>query len=270
MFSFLLPLTLVAGIICFAALAEDSHHSAPSTPTLLIAATPGALNAGEEYSGVLTLQSGAAPLTLAGLEERHTQKIHLLVIDQSLGDYHHLHPTAGVKPGEYKFSFTPRTGHNYRVYADVKPLGAGPQMVMTEIKGNAPCDKPCIDRNTGDIASVGNIAARVQFAATPVVAGTPVDATIELKDEKGNPLADLEPVMGAYGHIVGFYAEGEGVAHMHPSGDEPTKPTDRGSSPLRFMLHPDHAGYLKYFVQIRRGGEEIFLPFGLYIEKPKS
>ncbi len=94
-----------------------------------------------------------------------------------------------------------------------------------------------------------------------------MNAEVTLTGADGKSLNDLEPVMGAYGHIVGFYEGLTDVAHMHPMGAEPKKDSDRGASPLKFMLHPDHPGYLKYFVQVRRNGKEVFLPFGLEIAR---
>ena len=50
-----------------------------------------------------------------------------------------------------------------------------------------------------------------------------------------------------------------------PSGD-PANDTDRGESPLSFMLHPDNQGFLKLFVQLRVDGKDVFLPFSLFID----
>ncbi|MEO5722015.1 MAG: hypothetical protein ABIR71_11155 [Chthoniobacterales bacterium] len=40
------------------------------------------------------------PVTLEGLIVAHTQKIHLLIVDETLTDYHHEHPTPTNKPGD--------------------------------------------------------------------------------------------------------------------------------------------------------------------------
>lgn len=284
LFQFMLPLLVVLGIIGLSALTQEGnagmehdtgmehekmeHEKAPvekmgATATV----TPDALVQGKDTTFTLKLARDDMPVSLAALEERHTRKIHLLVVDQSLVDYHHIHPVAGTDAGSYTFSFTPQTGHDYVAYVDIKLLGNGSQMIPVKLKGASPCATDCTDRSATASASTAGVTGKVVFADKLIKAGTPVSADIVLTGEDGKPLTDLEPVMGAYGHIVGFYEGFKAVAHMHPMGAEPQKAEDRGASPLKFMLHPDHPGYLKYFVQVRRGGRDVFLPFGINIEK---
>lgn len=275
LFYFLMPFLVISAIVGFSALAENDHagmkhHGSAAgelADGLQAKVSPDALAQGRETPFTLTLAKNNAPVTLAALEERHTQKIHLLVVDESMTDYHHLHPVAGGEAGSYSFSFTPNTAHDYMLYADVKPVAGDAQMVPVKLNGTAPCANDCLDKSATDRTTVGDVTAHVVFQTRTVKAGMPVNAEVRLTDADGKPLADLEPVMGAYGHIVGFYEDFKAVAHMHPMGAEPEKPEDRGASPVKFMLHPDHPGYLKYFVQIRRGGKDIFLPFGLEIAK---
>lgn len=273
LFQFMIPLVAVLAIIGFSALAQEDHrameHEKAPVEKMGIAATvtPDALVKGQETAFTLKLSKDDLPVSLAALEERHTQKIHLLVVDESLGDYHHVHPVAGDDAGSYNFSFMPQSDHNYVVYADVKLLGNGAQRIPVKLKGAAPCAQDCTDRNAALKASTAGVTGKVTFADAAIKAGTPVNAEVELTGEDGKPLQDLEPVMGAYGHIVGFYEGLTDVAHMHPMGKEPSKDSDRSASPLKFMLHPEHAGYMKFFVQIRRGGKDVFLPFGVTIAK---
>ncbi len=44
------------------------------------------------------------PITLNDLIEAHTQKIHLLIIDDSLLDYSHVHPVETTIPGIYQLN----------------------------------------------------------------------------------------------------------------------------------------------------------------------
>lgn len=275
LFYFLMPLVVVTAIIGFSALAENDHaamkHDEPAVEKqaggMQARVSPDALVQGRETAFTLTLAKDNLPVSLAALEERHTRKIHLLVVDESMADYHHLHPVAGGEAGTYTFAFTPNTAHNYMLYADVKPLNGAAQMIPVKLNGAVPCAKDCLDKSAADRVTAGDVTAQVVFDGKTVKAGAPVNAEVILTGTDGKPLADLEPVMGAYGHIVGFYEGFKAVAHMHPMGAEPEKPEDRGASPVKFMLHPDHPGYLKYFVQIRRGGKDVFLPFGINIEK---
>ncbi|MGE0754702.1 MAG: hypothetical protein AB7L92_06035 [Alphaproteobacteria bacterium] len=68
-------------------------------------------------------------------------------------------------------------------------------------------------------------------------------AVLTLHDASGMPVRDLEPVMGAYAHMVGFSADGNRIIHCHPVGDE-----------------PQYAGKTQFYVQIRRQGNDTYIP----------
>ncbi len=234
------------------------HVLAPSSP----------LEKGKETSFTLSLKDkGGQPVTLDGLVERHTQKIHLLVVDESLTDYHHIHPVAGKEPGTYTFSFTPLTGYSYMLYVDVKPVDGTPQMLPVLVAGVEKCNETCVDKAVVDKAVFGGNKASLSFASKTLHAGKPARGELFLTTgDDSTPLKNLEPVMGAYGHIVGFYEGFGAVAHIHPLGKEPEQDTDRGASPLSFMLHPESPGFMKVFVQLRVDGKDVFLPFSIFID----
>ena len=82
----------------------------------------------------------------------------------------------------------------------------------------------------------------------------------------GQPVNFLEPVMGAFAHMVGFYEDYETIAHIHPMGAEPTKDTERGGPTLRFHIEPEQAGYLKLFAQVQIDGKQVFAPFSILVK----
>ena len=91
--------------------------------------------------------------------------------------------------------------------------------------------------------------------------------TITVTDSTGKPVNSLEPVMGTYGHIVGFYDDLRTVVHIHPMGDEPKNETDHGGPELHFHLEPAKGGFVKLFAQVRIGGKDIYAPFGVQVAK---
>ena len=72
--------------------------------------------------------------------------------------------------------------------------------------------------------------------------------------------------MGAFAHIVAFYDDFATVAHVHPMGEEPKSEDQRGGPELSFHLEPEKAGFLKIYVQVKRGGKDIFIPMGVSIQ----
>jgi hypothetical protein len=87
---------------------HDHDHSAPVSTVKAEVVSPKTFKAGENAQTVLRLTSkDGKPITPDMLEVAHTEKLHLLIVDNTLSDYHHEHPVAGQKPGEYTFEFSP-------------------------------------------------------------------------------------------------------------------------------------------------------------------
>jgi hypothetical protein len=99
----------------------------------------------------------------------------------------------------------------------------------------------------------------------PIRAREPVLGHLTVTSDGGKPLSNLEPVMGAFGHFVGFCEDYRTVIHVHPAGQEPTAPDQRGGPTLPFYLYAPKLGYMRFYVQVRINGTDRFAPFGLNI-----
>ncbi|MDI1226732.1 MAG: hypothetical protein PSY14_03490 [bacterium] len=253
-----------------AAPAGHEQHTDASSPSkmsgVLTIASPEKIVPGKDniLTVSLTDKSGA-PLTLDKLKEVHTRKVHLLVADETLEDYHHIHPVEGKSAGTYTASFVPRKATSYKVWADITPIGGEQQFVSSVIKGEAPCASLCIEKSVSLKSSSGGMTAQLSFDGE-ISAGAAVMGTLSVQDESGKSIADLQPVMGAFAHIVGFYEDFDTIAHIHPMGEEPTSEEQRGGPMLKFHIEPKKKGFLKLYAQIRRDGKEVFFPFGVLVK----
>lgn len=82
--------------------------------------------AGEEFRGVVLLATASGkPIGPPDLLVAHTRKLHLLIVDETLEDYQHVHPEPGERAGEWAFSFFPKRAGAYRVFADFVPSATG-------------------------------------------------------------------------------------------------------------------------------------------------
>ncbi len=213
----------------------------------------------------LTAADGS-PLGEDKLKIVHTQKLHLLVIDQSLDDYQHLHPTVGNNPGDYVTSFTPRTDHSYIIWADITPVDAPHEYLRLTLDGKNPCSAPCVEKTTNTESMINNLHFSLAFDQPALKAGTAAMGTITVKDGAGKPATNLEPVMGAFAHIVGFSEDLQNVVHIHPMGKEPTDDSQRGGPELKFHMELPKAGFTKLYAQTRVNDQDVFAPFGLAVE----
>lgn len=264
-----LTLAAIAAILGVAASnAQHPHAAAPTTVRSEILPVENRV-AGQSVPTVIRLTGAdGKPLSLAQLEVAHTEKIHLLVIDQSLTDYHHLHPVAGDKPGDYRFDFAPKFGGTYHVWADVVPKATGKQEYSrATVKVEGPPGAPGTSINTTaeidgyrfDLATENN---------APLQAGKATVVKVKVKGPDGRDFSKLEPVMGAYAHMVAFPVDLGSVTHVHPMGSEPKTATDRGGPDLTFHVAPDKPGFQKFFLQTQIGGKDKYAAFGLQVEPP--
>jgi len=247
--------------------ASDGHDHGAAPATLgVTASTAQPLQAGVKSDVTLLLKKpDGSPMTLDGLKEAHTEKIHVLIIDPTLSDYHHEHPVAGATPGEYQFSFTPRTAGPYRMWADVVPAETDKQeYVIADIGGTASADE-IPNRSPTLTATVEGLTYTVTFEG-PLKADAATLGRLTVKDANGTVFPLLEPIMGAYAHLVGFSEDFKTIAHLHPMGEEPKSPSERGTGELQFHIEPEKAGLLRLFAQVQIGGESKFVPFTLSVE----
>jgi len=204
---------------------------------------------------VLRNSNTGKPLTEQELERIHTERIHMLVIDDQLKDYHHVHPQPTNQAGIYQVDFTPTSDHKYTAWLDITPTATQEQ---SYIKCDIPSAAPIVDHlqslQHNDIAEVDGLHFSWK-SPTPLTQGTATTVTIDVTDAQGKSIRDLEPIMGAYAHLVGFSADGTSLIHSHPIEDAQALQALKERGTLTFHLHPEQAGDHKLFLQVQRHGE---------------
>jgi len=250
--------------------AGSGHAMAPAhkgDPTTSIAVKPASgVPTGTKTDFTITLaDKDGKPVTFDALKEAHTQKIHLLIVDPSLTDYHHEHPTATSTPGTYSFSITPKLGGEYKVFADLVPTATGEQEYATTLL-SAAGPSLAVEKKTNTETTVDGYKVAISFEQPELVAGEANLMTLTVAGPDGKPFGQLEPIMGAYAHLVAFSEDRENIAHVHPMGEEPDDDADRGGPTLQFHLSFPEPGYQKLFAQFQVGGKNVFAPFGLDVK----
>ncbi len=210
-------------------------------------------------------------LTLGGmsiapheLAVTHTKKMHVMVVDPSLQDYHHVHPQADGLNGQYSFEFTPQRAGTYQVFAEVVPLRTRRQIIATgaiEVHGAA--DEMSFKRQTQSIVD----GVRFALGEVPSQLRTGVDYRFDLTVSMADGSeVELEDVMGAQGHMVAFDAARKGFAHMHPIDSVLSARSLEAAPGLAFMFNVPNAGWYRVFAQVQVDGREVFGHFDLEVE----
>ena len=140
------------------------------------------------------------------------------MVDSSLTDYHHEHPVPTRNPGEYSFSFTPVKPGGYRVWVDVRPYPLGFQeYAMTDIPA-AVAGEPLTDRKVNLKATVDGLNYELILPKKTIRVGQPASARLGVTSADGKGFTQLEPLMGAFAHLVGFSEDYKTIMHLHPKG----------------------------------------------------
>ena len=242
----------------------------PASPTLTVKALAPPLVSNQTVQVDLRLRDAkGAGVGSLQLIETHTRRLHALLIDPLLEDYHHEHPITSGRPGDFVFVFTPRKTGNYLMWLDVTPLATGRSEAPQAVIGTASPTLVFPSRVTQMQSKVDGWQFDLSFDRKKVVAGQPVNARLRVLDAQGRPCFALEPLMGAFAHIVGFMDDRNTVIHVHSHG-EPSHELSRSGPEVPFRFIAPKSGFLKFFVQTQVNGTVMLAKFGFPVEQEKQ
>lgn len=185
----------------------------------------------------------------------HARQVHLLLIDDSLESYHHVHPEPYGTSGLFKVEVQPRAT-SYRYFAEFVPHRSR-QLAIADGEfefSTANTDSP--ERPSPEVE------VTLRGLDQPLRRNRDHRIFLDLKTLQPGETLPLEMTMNAFAHLVGFEDSLSGYAHMHP---QTVDPKISESAELEFVFHPTLAGRHRIWVQFRIDGEDIFKPFDLEV-----
>ena len=200
------------------------------------------------------------PVAPEDLLVAHTRTLHLLIVDPTLNDYQHLHPEPGRRPGDWVFTLTPNRSGLYRVFADFTPA-ATQRGLYTSADFTVPGSVARVVRETNTTAQA--MGFNFELILPPVLqAGKVADLKfrIETQGREKKPVP-LQPVMGAFAHLVAFDEVRSGFAHLHPNETDLSQLPDTLRPELNFKVTIPSPGRYVIWAQVNLGGNEAFVPF---------
>jgi hypothetical protein len=215
----------------------------------------------EEIKFTLKLATASGkPVAPEDLIVAHTRKLHLLIVDPTLNDYQHVHPEPGRRPGEWVFTLTPQRAGIYRVFADFTPA-ATQRGLYASADFTVPGTVATVVREPNATAQL----ARFNFElVTPPLfqAGQVADLKFRIESQGRDKVpVPLQPVMGAFAHLVAFDEVRSGFAHLHPNETDLSRPADSLRPELNFKITIPSPGRYVIWAQVNLGGSDIFVPF---------
>ncbi|MFF3643885.1 hypothetical protein [Streptomyces sp. NPDC002564] len=182
-------------------------------------------------------------------EKEHDKELHLIVASRDLTTYRHLHPVRAAD-GTWSAPVRLPEAGGYRVFADFRPSGAQEALTLGADLGvagpYAPKDLPG-HRAT---AKVDGYDVTLKGALRTGAGG---DLTLDVA-RNGRPVTDLQPYLGAYGHLVALRAGDLAYLHVHPNGTPGDGRTKAGPG-ISFAAAAPSAGTYRLFLDFKHRGE---------------
>jgi len=212
----------------------------------------------------LTIRDPVADRPISSFATIHERLLHLFIIDRQLDFFRHVHPEQ-VSDGVFELRENIPPGQ-FMVIADFLPLSGRPQMLQRAIvtpgyRGTLFPEAPNL---TPDGSSEKeDHGVRVRLDATTLKAGKEATLKFTLTDARSNtPVSDLEPFLGAPGHVLLVNANLTESNHVHPE-----EPATHGPV-ITFQPMMPAAGVYKLWLQFQRRGAISTVPFVLSVAGP--
>ncbi|ATL68020.1 hypothetical protein [Nocardia terpenica] len=215
---------------------SDGYTFVPTTTTLI----PGVP---QPFSFRITGPDGR-PVT--GFDVEHEQRLHLIVVRRDTAVYQHLHPTLDAD-GTWTVPLNLPSAGSYRLLADFVPTGQQPMTLGVDLA--VPGDfRPAEHQPSRESVVDGY---RVQLSGDPV-AGRASTLTLRVSRD-GKPVTDLQPYLGAYGHLVALRGGDLAYVHVHPEGAPGDGRTPAGPD-ITFHAELPSAGTYRLFLDFQHAG----------------
>ncbi|MBZ5724445.1 MAG: hypothetical protein LAP87_05560 [Acidobacteriia bacterium] len=243
---------------------DKAAHPKPLAPRfrMEVSAEPRKPRAGEPVQLRLEVRDrDNANAVVTAFEPVHEALMHLVVVRRDLSHFAHEHPVVDAN-GTFRLSYTFASGGDYRLFADVAPQGAGAQILAAKltVSGSEAAGfdiRKAWSQGAPRVREAGECRVELVSPQDSLPVRKTVPVIVEIKDARtGLPVSDLEPYVGAPGHLMLVHEDGSTFVHSHPDGS-----AGAAGGTLRFLARFPEPGLYRGWVQFQRGGRVITADF---------
>ena len=203
----------------------------------------------------------------------HEKLFHLFVISHNFSNFEHLHPVLQTDGSFIVEAILPSAGL-YHFYCDISPVGGVAQvshqmLVTTGFKADAATLQANLKSEDQFSKAVGGINFTLDFAPSRPMVGQPSALRYKLTDAvTGEPISDLQPYLGAWGHTIIVSEDASNYLHSHPV--EAAKTLTPGQSPptIFFETFFPNPGKYRIWSQFKRCDQIVTVSFDLTVPPP--
>jgi hypothetical protein len=143
-------------------------------------------------------------------QEEHDKELHLIVVNRDLTVFNHVHPTRAAD-GTWSIDLPALPAGSYRAVADFHVAG-GPRFALGTDVSVAGDFVPTALTEPAATSSVDGYEVTLESEAG---AGGDVEIALTVRKD-GRVVTDLQPYLGAFGHLVAMRTGDLAYAHVHP------------------------------------------------------
>ena len=194
--------------------------------------------------------------------KNHEKDLHLIVVRTDTAEFYHVHPVVDAN-GHWSIDWAWETAGTYKVLADFVPTELGEELALARLVEVAGHHTP---QPLPDHAMISEVDGYTVTLTGDLVAGASslVTATVE---RDGQPVLDLEPYLGAYGHLVALRDGDLAYIHVHPDGKPGDGATESGPE-VSFHIETPTVGIYRLFLDFQVDGEVRTADFTLSATEP--
>ncbi|WP_249645644.1 hypothetical protein [Nocardia sputi] len=177
----------------------------------------------------------------------HDKDLHLIVVRRDMAGFQHVHPALD-SAGTWSVPLNLSRAGDYRVFADFTPVGGQNLTLGADLRVAGNYDVQALPAPAAT-TQVGEYTVTLNGAVTP---GTASKVTLSVS-RNGTPVTDLQPYLGAYGHLVALRAADLAYLHVHPEGAPGDGKTPAGPG-IEFVVNAPSAGSYRLFLDFQHQG----------------
>ena len=237
---------------------ERPVSSKKPKPFILALANSRDWKAGVNKQLTLNIVNTATRETVKDFDTAHERKFHLLIARSDFGWFLHEHPEQ-QSDGSWRVDLNLPTGGKFLLFADVAPQGSGSMILANALNVSGPTAPSAGWANQNRAVADEIQGQLVTPNGLPV--GRSVPITVQLSSGDGKPISDIQPWLGAMGHLMIFSQDGLTAVHSHPADETMVKPGE-----ITFNARFPKAAKYRAFCQVQRGGVIKTLTFTIEVK----
>lgn len=219
---------------------------------------PGSAKAGESVK--LTVQiADSEGKPVSDFEVNHEKLLHLIIVSRDLSFFKHIHPEYEGN-GQFAIDTSFPAGGDYNIFADFVPKGGTAATLSEWVKVEGEAGQQAVVQADRTLVQV-TAGKEVELTLSGAKAGEEVTLTFDIRDAQSKEgIANLEPYLGAVGHVVILSADAKQYLHVHPTDERATGPK------AQFATVFPKSGVYKIWGQFQHNGQLFTVPFAVEVK----